>query len=95
VRDEWVELAGEMPTKDLREHIKEIRKKEKEENLDLKKVFTDQYLERMTAILNCSRTELNFKLALYFQDADPEAVKQVVRERQRRFESETAKEDNN
>lgn len=49
----------------------------------------------MTAILNCSRTELNFKLALYFQDADPEAVKQVVRERQRRFESETAKEDNN
>jgi len=95
VRDEWVELVGEMPTKDLREHIKEIRKKEKEENLDLKKVFTDQYLERMTAILNCSRTELNFKLALYFQDADPEAVKQVVRERQRRFESETAKEDNN
>ncbi len=94
-RDAWVEKAEEMPTKELREHIKEIRKEEKKQDIDLKKVFIDQYLERMTAILNCSRTELNFKLALYFQDADPEAVKQLVRERQRSFETDLNKEDPN
>lgn len=92
-RDEWVQMAGELPTKDLRDHIKDIKKREKEQDLDLKKVFIDQYLEKMTAILNCSRTELNFKLALYFQDADPEEVKKAVRERQRSFETEIAKED--
>ncbi len=87
-RDEWVENAAEMPTKDLRDHIKEIRNKEKEEKVDLKKVLADQYMEKMIAWFNCSRAELNFKLALYFQDADPEAVKKVVKERQRAFETE-------
>lgn len=92
-RDKWVQKAGEMPTKDLREHIKELKKEEKEKDIDLKKVFIDQYLERMTAILNCSRTELNYKLALFFQDADPDEIKQVVRERQRSFENELNKEE--
>ena len=92
-RDEWVQLAEEMPTKDLREHIKELKKEEKEKEVDLKKVFIDQYLERMTAILNCSRTELNYKLALFFQDTDPEDIKTVVRERQRNFENELNKEE--
>ncbi len=92
-RDEWVQTAQELPTKDLREHIKELKKEEKEQDLDLKKVLIDQYLERMTAILNCSRTELNYKLALYFQDADPEAVKKVIRERQRSFENDLNKEE--
>lgn len=92
-RDEWVQKAGEMPTKDLREHIKEVKKEEKEKDLDFKKVFIDQYLERMTAILNCSRTELNYKLALFFQDTDPEDIKTVVRERQRNFENELNKEE--
>ncbi|MCB5247142.1 MAG: hypothetical protein LHW57_03850 [Candidatus Cloacimonetes bacterium] len=92
-RDEWVQKAEEMPTKDLREHIKDIKKEEKEQNLDPKKVFIDQYLERMTSILNCSRTGLNYKLALYFQDADPEDVRTVVRDRQRSFENELNKEE--
>lgn len=92
-RDEWVQLAEEMPTKDLREHIKELKKEEKEKEVDLKKVFIDQYLERMTAILNCSRTELNYKLALYFQDADLEDIKKVVREQQRSFENEINQEE--
>lgn len=47
----------------------------------------------MTAILNCSRTELNYKLALFFQDTDPEDIKTVVRERQRNFENELNKEE--
>ncbi len=92
-RDEWVQKAEEMPTKDLRDHIKELKKKEKEQDLDLKKVFVDQYLEKMIAIFNCSRSELNFKLALYFQEADAEEVKKTVRERQRSFETELNKED--
>lgn len=92
-RDEWVQLAQDMPTKELREHIKELKKEEKEQNVDLKKVLVDQFLEQMTAILNCSRTELNFKLALYFQDADPEGIKTLVRERQRNFENELNKEE--
>ncbi|MFO8144395.1 MAG: hypothetical protein R6T89_01500 [Candidatus Syntrophosphaera sp.] len=92
-RDAWVEKAAEMPTNDLREHIKEIKKQEKEENPDPKKVFIDQYLERMTSVLNCSRSELDFKLALYFQDRDVDALKNTVRERQRSFENELSKEE--
>jgi hypothetical protein len=92
-RDAWVEKAAEMPTNDLREHIKEIKKQEKEENPDPKKVFIDQYLERMTSVLNCSRNELDFKLALYFQDRDVDALKNTVRERQRSFENELSKEE--
>lgn len=92
-RDEWVSKAEELPTGELRDHIKEIKKKEKEQDLDLKKVFIDQYLERMTAVFNCSRNELNFKLALYFQDADIDSVKTVVRERQRKFDDQLNKEE--
>ncbi|MGC9361320.1 MAG: hypothetical protein ACP5F3_00150 [Candidatus Syntrophosphaera sp.] len=92
-RDEWVEKASKLPTKDLRDHIKEIKKQEKEANPDPKKVFIDQYLERMTAHLNCSRSELDFKLALYFQDRDIDDLKNVIRERQRGFESDINKEE--
>jgi len=87
-RDQWVEMAAELPTKDLRDHIKEIKDKEKQEDTDLKKVYVDQYVEKMLAWFNCSRADLNFKLALYFQDADAEDVKKTVKERQRAFETE-------
>lgn len=91
-RDDWVQKAEEMPTRELRDHIKELKEEEKEKNLDPKKVFIDQFVERMTAILNCSRTELNFKLALYFQDSDTESIRDVVRQRQREFEGDLNKE---
>ena len=87
-REEWVKLAGELPTQDLREHIKEIKKQTKEEDVDLKKVLVDQYMEKMTTWFNCSAKELQFKLALFFQDADLEKVKKVIKERQRSFELE-------
>lgn len=87
-RDQWVDLAGELPSKDLRAHIKEHKDKLKEEDKDLKKIYVDQYVEKMLAWFNCSRADLNFKLALYFQDADAEEVKTTVRQRQRAFESE-------
>ena len=87
-REEWVKKAGELPTQDLREHIKEIKKQAKEEDVDLKKVLVDQYMEKMTTWFNCSAKELQFKLALFFQDADLEKVKKVIKERQRSFELE-------
>ena len=89
VRDEWVHKAEEMPTKELREHIKELKKQDKEADLDLKDVYIEQYMEKMISWFNCSRKELNFKLALYFQDADLDEIKQIVKERQRLFEQTT------
>ena len=88
-RDEWMQRALATPTNELRSEIKELKKKEKDDDQDLKKVFIDQYMEKMTTWFNCSKSELNFKLALYFQDSDLEAVKKVVKERQRAFEMET------
>lgn len=89
VREEWIKRAEETPTNELREEIKEIRKQEKEDNKDVKKIFVDQYFEKMTSWLNCSKTELNFKLALFFQDADLDDMKKIIRERQREFEQST------
>ncbi|MDD3535042.1 MAG: hypothetical protein PHC50_02725 [Candidatus Cloacimonetes bacterium] len=88
-RGEWLRKAAETPTNDLRAEIKELKKQEKEENPDLKKIFTDQYLEKMVSWFNCSKAELNFKLALFFQEADLDEVKKIVKERQRVFEQET------
>nr|MDK2850414.1 hypothetical protein [Candidatus Cloacimonadota bacterium] len=88
-REEWMQRALDTPTNELRDEIKELKNKEKENEQDIKKVFIDQYLEKMTTWFNCSKSELNFKLALYFQDSDLEAVKKVVKERQRAFEMET------
>lgn len=88
-RDEWVHKAEEMPTKDLRDHIKELKKQDKEADLDIKEVYIEQYMEKMISWFNCSRKELNFKLALYFQDADLDEIKKVVKERQRIFEQST------
>ncbi len=89
LRDEWLHKAEEMPTKELRDHIKKLKKQEKEADVDLKDVYIEQYMEKMISWFNCSRKELNFKLALYFQDADLDEMKQIVKERQRRFEQET------
>ncbi|HCM15079.1 MAG TPA: hypothetical protein DHW79_03880 [Candidatus Cloacimonas sp.] len=83
-----MQKALETPTNELRSEIKELKKKDKEDNQDLKKVFIDQYLEKMTTWFNCSKSELNFKLALYFQESDLDDVKKVVKERQRAFEQE-------
>jgi len=92
-RDEWMKKASEPPTNELRNEIKEIKKQEKAEDTDLKKVFIDQYLEKMTTWFNCSKADLNFKLALYFQDSDLDEVKKIVKDRQKAFELETQKEE--
>jgi len=93
VKDEWLGIAQEKPTNELRKYIHELKLSEKEEQIDQKKIFVNQYLERMTNIFNCSRNELDYKLALYFQDMDPEQIKKVVQKRERQFESELKKEE--
>ncbi|MCF7815207.1 MAG: hypothetical protein K9N40_12080 [Candidatus Cloacimonetes bacterium] len=84
--ESWIKKAEELPTTDLREEIKEVREQKKEKEKNLKDVFIDQYVEKMVTFFNCSRKELNFKLALYFQDADLEEIRNEVRLKQRKFE---------
>jgi hypothetical protein len=84
--EDWIKKAGELPTSELREEIKEIRDRNKEKDKNLKDVFIDQFLERMVTFFNCSRKELNFKMALYFQDADMDEIKNEIRIKQRKFE---------
>ncbi len=88
IKDKWVQLAETMPTNELRAHIKEVRDNEKVKDKDLKQVYIEQYMEKMLTWFNCSLKEFNFKMALYFQDADLDNLKKVVKERQRLFEME-------
>lgn len=88
-RDEWIEKATNTPLPELREEIKKHREAMKiDEPQDLKAVFVDQFIERFSlAFGGCSRKELDFKLALYFQNSDPEVLKKGINAAQRDFES--------
>ena len=87
----WINKAQEMPTAQLREEIKEIREQKAKVKKTMKDVMIDQYIETMVTFFNCGRKELNFKLALYFQDMDLEQIRDTVRMRQRQFEDEQLK----
>jgi hypothetical protein len=89
--EEWINKAQEMPTTQLREEIKEIREQKAQIKKTMKDVLIDQYLENMVTFFNCSRKELNFKLALYFQDMDLNQIRDTIRDRQRKFEDEQLK----
>ncbi len=84
--EDWIKKAEDLPTTELREEIKEVRQQKKEQEKNLKDIFIDQYLERMVTFFNCSRKELNFKLALFFQDENLEKVRNEIRIKQRIFE---------
>lgn len=83
---EWIEKATTTPTADLRDEIKEIRERNKEQNKTMKEVFVEQYIERMVTAFNCSKKELEYKLALFFQDSDLEEIKDLVAQKQNRYE---------
>jgi hypothetical protein len=85
-KQDWIKKAQELPTTELRDEIKEIRENKKNKDKTMKDVFVEQYVERMVTFFNCNRKELNFKLALYFQDENLEEMRSVVKEKQRRFE---------
>ncbi|MDP8210771.1 MAG: hypothetical protein RAO94_04885 [Candidatus Stygibacter australis] len=87
----WINKAQEMPTAQLREEIKEIREQKAKIKRTMKDVLIDQYIEKMVTFFNCSRKELNFKLALFFQDSDLDQIKDTIRTRQRKFEDEQLK----
>jgi len=91
-REEWLKQAKELPVADLKQAIKAARTAAKaEEGIDLKQTFVQQYQERMTTWFNCSLKELQFKLALYFQDftdRDMELMKKDIRTKQAQFEQE-------
>ncbi len=88
-QDDWIEKAETLPLGQLKQEIKQLKDKQKDKDKDLRAILVDQYLERMRTEFNCSQKDINFKLALYFQDMDLEEVKQVVKTRQRQFESQT------
>jgi hypothetical protein len=91
-RDEWLKKAASMPIGDLQESVKHHRKELRDASPDLKKVLVDQWKERMCNYFNCTWSEAQFKLALWFSSgvrAEAEvmtALKQEVREAQIRFE---------
>jgi len=88
VQDNWLEMAERLPMPELKDHIKQIKDKAKDQNKGMKDVLIDQYLERMTTYFNCSRKELDYKLALYFQDSDLEEMKKLVKAKERQLEEE-------
>lgn len=85
-KEDWIKKAQELPTSELREEIKEIRENKKNKDKTMKNVFIEQYIEKMVTFFNCNRKELNFKLALYFQDENLEEMRAIVKDKQRRFE---------
>jgi len=40
----------------------------------------------MCVFFNCSVKELNYKMAIYFQDADLESIRVMIKEKQKRLE---------
>ena len=85
-KQDWIKKAQELPTTDLREEIKEIRENKKNKDKTMKDVFIEQYIERMVTFFNCNRKDLQFKLALYFQDENLEEMRAIVKDKQRKFE---------
>jgi len=85
-KHDWIKKAKELPTTELREEIKEIREQKKNKDKSMKDVFIEQYIEKMVTFFNCNRKELNFKLALYFQDENLEEMLAVIKDKQRKFE---------
>lgn len=85
IAETWIEEAKEKSTPELRQIIKEEKEKNKKQKT-FKEVFTEQHLERMVTYFNCNVKELNFKLAIYFQDEDLENIKQTIKDKQRKLE---------
>lgn len=99
-RDELVGKAGELPIPQLAGELKKAKiEAQKDAPQDLKKVLVDQWKEQMCNLFNCSWSEAQFKLALWFSNGDRSDVavlsllKQEVREAQAKFEQEVTNAD--
>ncbi len=85
IAETWIDEAKEKPTPELRQIIKDEKEKTKKVK-PFKEVFAEQHIEKMRTFFNCSTKELNFKMAIYFQDADLNEIKQEIKDKQRRLE---------
>lgn len=85
-QEEWLQKAREEKSTVLKEDIKDLKEKRKKKNM--KDVFTEQFVERLVTYFNCSRKELMFMLALYFQDSDLEEIEKKIKERQLQLKEE-------
>jgi hypothetical protein len=83
--ESWIEDAKKLSTPDLRERVKEEKEHNKKPE-SMKDIFIKQYFEKMCTFFNCSVKELNYKMAIYFQDADLESIKLMIKEKQRKLE---------
>jgi hypothetical protein len=83
---DWLHKAAEMTTTELREEIREKREADRETGKTMREILIDQYLERMVSHFNCGRKELNFNLALYFQDMDLDEVATRIKKKRAEFE---------
>lgn len=92
LREEWIQKAQDMPTKDLRVEIKALKEQTKAEDPDMKQVLIDQMKERVMLEFNCSWAEATFKLALLISAVSTDQlhdVKAQVKDLQMRFEQES------
>jgi len=85
IAESWIEDAKTLSTPELREKIKDEKEKIKAPE-SLKDIFTKQFIERMCVFFNCNVKELNYKLAIYFQDADLPSIRQMIKDKQRNIE---------
>ncbi len=86
--EEWIDKAENLTTTDLREEVKEERERQRSQEKTLKEVYIEQYLEKMVMFFNCSRKELDFKLALFFQDKDMEEIEKEIKIKSRKYDEE-------
>jgi len=93
VAESWIEEAKTLSTPELREKIKDEKERVKAPE-SLKDIFTKQFIERMCVFFNCNVKELNYKLAVYFQDADLPSIKQMIKDKQRNIEQQFEESEN-
>ncbi len=84
--EEWIKEAEELPATKLREKVKEVRERQKSKEKTLKDIFIEQYFEKMIDYFNCGRKELDYKIALYFQEMDLDEVKKIIKSNERKLE---------
>lgn len=83
----WIEFAGQSDLAALRERIQDEKPQAKDKTI--REMFVDQFLENILAEFNCSRKELDYKLAIYFQDRDLSEVKREVKTKISKLELES------
>ena len=78
--EEWIEEAKVLSTPELRDKIKEEKEKNKPPE-NIKDTLVKQYRERMTTYLKCNGKDLEFMVAVFFQDEDLNPIKSTISEK--------------